>query len=112
MFQHHLQHFPGNEANKPGTRATPCHLKAAAHLKATVHEDGVVLLSITQGKVFSGNRVAAEIWHAISEGKSLDEVAVLLGERYPARKTEVNADLSKFVGELISHHLLVPSEGA
>ncbi len=75
---------------------------SAAHLdvKASVHEDGLVLLHAGRGRVFSANRVGAHIWRGLTEGQSPELVAAAISREFEVPAERAHEDTIAFVAQL------------
>jgi hypothetical protein len=81
---------------------------AAPDVKASVHPDGVVLIHLGTGTVFSSNRVGAIIWQGATERRSLDEVAASISGEFDIPRQTVQQDAAEFLAQLEAEGLLVP----
>ena len=86
----------------------PLSLRIAAHVKASLHADGVVLMDLNQGTVFSANRAGAIIWNAAVERWSLDRLAESISSEFHIPTQSAQDDAAGFVAQLAAEGLLVP----
>ena len=87
----------------------PGHLafRVAPDVKASVHPDGVVLIHLGRGTVFSANRVGAIIWNGAAERWSLDRVAASISSEFHIPEQTVQKDAVEFLEQLAAEGLLV-----
>ena len=79
----------------------------APDVKASVHPDGVVLIHLGRGTVFSANRVGAMIWNGAAERWSLDRVAASISSEFHIPAQTVQKDAVEFLAQLAAEGLLV-----
>lgn len=91
----------------------PNHLgfRAAPYVKASVHSEGVVLLHLGRGTVFSANRVGAMIWNGAAERWSLDRVVASISSEFHVSPQTARQDTSDFLAQLAAEGLLVTHAG-
>jgi hypothetical protein len=80
-------------------------------VKASVHPDGVVLIHLGRGTVFSANRVGAMIWNGAAERWSLEQVAASISGEFDIPPATVRQDAAKFLAQLAAEGLLIPDVG-
>src|SRR5882724_1018102 len=102
--------FKGAFSRNESERRQPGRLMfhAAPDVKASLHPDGVVLIHLGTGTVFSSNRVGAMIWKGATERRSLDEVAASISGEFDIPRQTVQRDTAKFLAQLEAEGLLVP----
>ena len=83
------------------TRLTP-----ASGVTASLHEDGVVFLDAIEGRLFSANRVGADVWRAAARGLDLEAVAQEIAGGYGIAYATALADSERFLRELERHGLV------
>lgn len=81
-------------------------MKVAKGVRETINQDGAVLLDIEQGLCFSMNPVGAKIWEMIKKERSLEEIADALEQEFHLPRTQLLADISDFVKQLETMHLV------
>lgn len=84
----------------------PRSINPAAHVTASVHEDGVVFLDTVTGRLLSANRVGAEIWRGVVRGHDLEAIAAAIVDGYGIAHATALADSARFLAELESHGLV------
>jgi hypothetical protein len=75
-------------------------------VRATVDENGLVLFSISAGKLFRANRTGARIWSAITQGKDADLVAQEISAEFGISVSRAAEDVARFVQSLTRSELL------
>ena|ERR1039457_3883766 len=92
----------------PG-RPEPEHLKfrVAPNVKASHHADGVVLIHMGRGTVFSANGVGAMIWNGAARQWSLKQVTASISGRFHIPAQTVEHDTAEFLEQLTAEGLLV-----
>jgi hypothetical protein len=81
-------------------------MKAAPHVRANVTSDGVVLLDVDKGSIFSANVVGARIWQRLLDGHSETAIVDALVEEFKAPRATVEQDVREFVESLRAQALL------
>jgi hypothetical protein len=81
-------------------------LTPAAGVTASLHDDGVVFLDVTEGRLFSANRVGADVWRAAARGLDLEAVAQEIAGGYGIAYATALADSERFLRELERHGLV------
>jgi Coenzyme PQQ synthesis protein D (PqqD) len=91
-------------------RSSPCRLgfRIAPDVKASLHAEGVVLINLRRGTVFSANRVGAIIWNAAAERWSLQRVAESISQEFHVPAEAAQEDAAAFLAQLASEGLLIP----
>jgi hypothetical protein len=84
---------------------TPC-----PHVRATVTNDGLIVLDIRTGQIFSANRVGARIWSAIEEGLAMPAIVERIAADTGADPVVVERDTSDFVDTLRARSLVTGEE--
>jgi hypothetical protein len=83
-------------------------LRVAPDVKASLHPDGVVLIHLGRGTVFSANRVGAMIWNGAAERWSIEKVAESISTEFHIAPATVQQDAAEFLAQLAAEGLLVP----
>ena len=83
-------------------------LHVANGVRSSVSENGLVLLHISSGLVFTANQTGARIWSEIAQGTCPDLVGRGLSQEYGLPVEQTTQDVTRFVGELVAQGLLVP----
>lgn len=71
------------------------------HVRATVTPDGLVLLDIDRGKIYTANPVAARIWQGLFVDKwKPAEVAESIAREFDTKTEQVGEDMRYFLAVL------------
>jgi len=81
-------------------------------VQATVDENGLVLFSITAGKLFRANRTGARIWSAVTQGEDAELLAQDLSNEFGISVSRAAEDISRFLQALTRSELLAEAEPA
>jgi hypothetical protein len=81
-------------------------MKPAEHVRANVTDDGLVILDIDKGEIFSANVVAARIWNLLMDGKSEQEAVDAIVAEFDAPRETVERDAKAFIESLVSKSLV------
>jgi hypothetical protein len=82
--------------------------RIAPDVKASLHPDGVILMHIGRGTVFSANLVGARIWSGAAERWSMGKLAASLSGEFHIPPEIAQRDATEFLEQLQSEGLLVP----
>jgi len=82
--------------------------RVAPDVRASLHPDGVVLIHLGRGTVFSANRVGAMIWNGAAERWSIEKVAESISTEFNIPPQTVQQDAATFLAQLEAEGLLVP----
>jgi len=77
-------------------------------VRASVSEDGLILLDVDGGLVLASNVVGARIWQLIEERHSPDRIARRLAEEFAISVDRASADVRAFVADLVERRLVAP----
>jgi hypothetical protein len=75
-------------------------MKPAAHVRSNISNDGLILLDITTGQIFSANPIAARIWNGLEQGLLLTEIIQGIATDTGADPVVVERDAAEFVNTL------------
>lgn len=75
-------------------------LKTKEEIIWRVVDDEALLLDTNSGYYFSMNDTATEIWCLLNEGKSIDDVAATISERYEIDSSSVKRDVEELIDNL------------
>jgi len=84
------------------------HLSRAA--RASVSDDGLILLDVDGGLVLSSNAVGARIWQLLEQQRTTSEIAAQLVEDYAISAERALQDVHAFVGDLLARGLVSGEE--
>lgn len=107
--------FRSEKKSGPATeefQSNSCSFHVPEGVRATVDENGVVLFSLTAGKLFRANRTGARIWSAISQGKDAELLAQELSNEFGISVSRATEDISRFLQSLTRSELLTVAEPA
>ena len=69
-------------------------------VRSTVTKDGVVLMDVSNGKIFSSNAVGARIWLKLQEGLDVEAIVAQVASEFRVSAEEIGPDVEEFVGKL------------
>jgi len=75
-------------------------MKPAPHVRSNISDDGLILLDIATGQIFSANLIAARIWNGLEQGLLLSEIIEEIAADTGADPVVVERDATKFVDTL------------
>ena len=84
----------------------PDRFRPSALVKASISDDGLVLLDIAGGLVLSSNAIGARIWQLLEERHARAEIATQLAEEYTIPLERARQDVAAFVAALIARGLV------
>jgi len=73
---------------------------------ASVHDDGVVILDLGNGRLYTCNGTGARIWRAIEQRLSLEAIAQEISSAYQIALNTARQHTVRFVAELELHQLI------
>jgi hypothetical protein len=76
-------------------------LRLPPALRASANADGLVLLDIETGEIYTSNVVGSLIWQLLEEGRSEAEIAAHLAAVYGRPESVIADDVREFIGGLI-----------
>jgi hypothetical protein len=85
-------------------------MRISENVRAATGEDGIVLLDIGQGQMFTINPVGSRIWHQLKDGRSLEEIAEGLATDFGIAREQARSDTDEFVKQLETRQLIRTSE--
>ena len=81
-------------------------MKPAPHVRANVSDDGLILMDIRSGQIFSANPIAARIWSGIEQGQLLSTIVEEISSDTGADVAIVERDAVEFVNALKARTLV------
>jgi len=81
-------------------------LTASADVASSVHEEGVVLLRISDGQMFASNVTGARIWCGLKERLSLEVIINNICNDYQIDETTARGHVQRFLVELERQKLI------
>ena len=73
---------------------------------ASVHDDGVVILHLGNGRFYTCNGTGARIWRAIEQRLSLEAIAQEISSAYEIALNTARQHTVRFLAELELHKLI------
>jgi Coenzyme PQQ synthesis protein D (PqqD) len=80
--------------------------RASPAVRASVSDDGLVLLDVRRGLVLASNPIGARIWQLIEERRTTAEIARQLVDDYRVPSDRARRDVSTFIAALVGRGLL------
>jgi len=85
-------------------------VKVDAEAAGSIHENGLVILHIGNGRMYAANKSGARIWRGILEEQPLNEIATEISEEYQIPMPMACEHVGDFVSELERHSLVQSQE--
>jgi hypothetical protein len=82
-------------------------LSIAPEVKASLNEEGLVLLDTRRGLIYTSNRTGARIWEGVTEGRSPDSIAEKLSMEHGVPRAQVEQHTQSFLADLKRRGILV-----
>ena len=73
---------------------------------ASIHEDGIVILHMVTGRLFSANRTGASVWRGIERQLPLETIALEISGEYQIAASAAREHAARFLAELERHALV------
>jgi coenzyme PQQ synthesis protein D (PqqD) len=80
--------------------------RASPEVRASLSDDGLVLLDVRAGLVLASNPVGARIWQLIERGRTRPEIVQQLVDDYGVPLARAAGDVAAFVSALVARGLL------
>ena len=84
----------------------PHRLGVPTMVRASAHDDGIVLFHTGNGRLFASNRTGARIWQCLEKGMALDAIASEVGREYGIAQAIAREHTANFLMELQRHGLI------
>ena len=81
-------------------------MKPSAHVRSSITADGIILLDIHSGRIFSANAVAARIWSGLEDGLPMAAIVARIATETGAEPAVVERDASDFLNVLTAYALV------
>ncbi len=81
-------------------------LRPSSTVRASVGDDGLVLLDLRGGLVLSANAVGGRIWQLIEQRRSRDDIAGQLVADFAVDRDRAARDVDRFVTDLLARGLV------
>ena len=76
-------------------------MKPAEHVRANVTDDGLIVLDLVKGQIFTSNAIAGRIWRALFiDNQPTDELVDAIATEWGTTPDTVATDVEKFVIQL------------
>lgn len=75
-------------------------MRLPATLRASANDDGLVLLNVETGQIYTSNVVGGQIWRLLEEGRSEAEIVAHLAAKYCRSEDVIAQDVREFVSRL------------
>lgn len=82
------------------------HIRIGPHVRASVTDDGLVLLDVVGGLLLASNAVGARIWRLLEEERPWAEIVGCVVHEYAIVRETAERDLSGFIAALASRGLI------
>jgi Coenzyme PQQ synthesis protein D (PqqD) len=84
-------------------------LTVASEAASSIHDKGVVILHLGNGRVYAANETGARIWRGIEREESLKAIAAEISDEYQIPITSACEHIRVFIAGL-EHHSLIRRE--
>ena len=81
-------------------------MKPTEHVRSSITDDGVVLLDIASGRIFSSNAIGARIWRGLEGGEAVDAIVDRIAAETGAERAVVDRDAARFIEALEARGLV------
>jgi hypothetical protein len=71
-------------------------------LRASTTDEGLVLLNVETGDIYTANAVGGRIWSLLEEGQNESEIAAHIARVYDRPEAAIAADVHEFIDGLIA----------
>jgi hypothetical protein len=78
----------------------------SSEVAASIHDDGIVILHICKGCLYTANRTGARIWRCIEQKLSIETIAEKISSEYQIAQTIAREHTAHFLAELERHSLI------
>jgi hypothetical protein len=73
---------------------------------ASIHDNGIVILHIGNGRLYASNGTGARIWRGVEEKLSLEAIADDISDAYQIARATAREHVVRFLAELERHTLI------
>jgi len=80
--------------------------KVSQSVRASITQDGAVLIDIDQGKIFSLNVTGSAVWAQLAQGCDAGEIADAIAKEYGVDRERARADIEELIGTLEKRRLI------
>jgi UDP-N-acetylglucosamine transferase subunit ALG13 len=88
------------------SRASDFNFKVNPEAAASFHDDGVVILHVGKGSLFSANRTGARIWRGVEHQRSLESIVDDVSGEYQIARTTARMHTLDFLTALERQSLI------
>jgi hypothetical protein len=81
-----------------------------AGVVSDVIEGEVVIINLESGNYYSIAVTGVEIWEALNEGATLEEIIERVSQHYEAKQGEISSGVSAFIAQLQGEQLIINAE--
>lgn len=81
-------------------------LRPSPSVRASISDDGLVLLDVEGGLVLSSNQIGARIWQLIEQQRTTPEIARQVADDYDVPGDRAHRDVATFVAALMARGLV------
>lgn len=80
---------------------------ASETIRSAVTDDGMVLLDVSNGKIFNSNAVGARIWLKLQEGLDLAMIVAQISSEFGLAPERIRPDVEHFIEDLAANNIVV-----
>ena len=81
-------------------------MRISEHVRATVTQDGAVLMNIKGGDMVTLNLTGSMIWQQLADGRSPEQIADTLSTQFGIPREQALSDVNEFLEQLEAQHLI------
>lgn len=85
------------------------YLRNSKTISGRLHDE-IIMMDLDQGKYFSLNAVATQIWDFLGESKAIDEICSLLMDQYEVDLDECCKEVEEHLNEMVKLGLVSEQE--
>lgn len=85
-------------------------LRPMNHVTCRSTTSGAILVDIRSGECYELNKVGAELWSSLADGRSIGEAMEQIQSRYDVTAETVEADVTRICHHLLEAGLVSPAE--
>jgi|SRR5579872_2326558 len=82
-------------------------LTISPDVRASLNEEGLVLLDTRRGLVYTSNKTGARIWQGVAAGQSADFIAEELSTEHAVPRAQIEEDTHAFLTDLTNRGILI-----
>jgi len=75
-------------------------IRLSAGASASIHEDGLAILHVPSGRIFTSNRTGARVWQCLERQLPLEAIAAEISRDYGIDQAAAREDVARFLVEL------------